>query len=856
LKDRPAIGFYDENSFYDYHNLLLSGIYEAAQKHGADLIRFSHFTGHSIAKNITSESISYDAVLLDSIRQFKLDGLIFLGWARSLAEKDIRKLFGDLPLFNIGTEMQGIPGACFDEGHYIREILRHLVSTHNYGSIAFIAPSWYDRQAELHINAMKDFEVFSPRFVVDGSELWGLDFRSRGVRAMEILFDERRVKPEAIVSLYSDEAYAVYNELKRRGLRIPEDIALICGEDGEIGRFSAPSFTTVHFPWKELGYFACESMVRQLRGEQIPMRSEVPGRIIYGGSCGCVPDTVKSAGSGWIYSADTCFERLGQEELEELIGKFAAETGLVRSDSERILREFARAFEKRDGTSFLIGLENLFRKIRHDSSNRELASAVAALRRLLLPYFLPYSDSAGETLVWAEDLFFQAQVLLQNKLSCVYFREDIAQKNIRLRLKEIGQILIANFTVKSLLDSLEINLPRLRISGCRIYLFEKDASGVNPDNSRLEFDYRDFRRCEASGAQNPKMEECLDRFGEKDKPFFLTAHILHSGADLVGIALFEPTHMEMGIYQTLALHLSIAYNGILLFEKLDSGYRRLMDQAHKKGMADISTGILHNIGNILNSINVTAHSLDKLLDYSVVNDLLMANALLESKWDGLDDFIRKDPKGKTLMQFYVSLKDSFAEFRNRLQEHVARLSGRIGLIDEIITAQQSYTGVKSNLKVLDLVTVLEDVLKMHQTSMERHGVQLEANYGRPVRAMVNRTKLFHVFTNIVKNAMESMEEVPADRRKLTVSVTEEKKRVLVRITDTGGGIEPRHLGDIFAYGFSTKSGGHGFGLHSCANYMTEMGGRLWAESQGAGTGATFVMQLKKPEDAWDWDRGA
>ena len=48
---------------------------------------------------------------------------------------------------------------------------------------------------------------------------------------------------------------------------------------------------------------------------------------------------------------------------------------------------------------------------------------------------------------------------------------------------------------------------------------------------------------------------------------------------------------------------------------------------------------------------------------------------------------------------------------------------------------------------------------------------------------------------------------------------------------------------IFRYGFTTKENGHGFGLHSSANGARELGGDLRAESEGAGTGASFILEL-------------
>ena len=838
---RFTIGFLDENTYYDYHNLIMRGICKAAREFDLNIIRFSHFTGHVIVRDKSHEDVT-----LDSIKQFRLDGLIYLGWARLLSDRDVRSVFGDLPLFDLGTIRRGIPCAVFPGDEYVRDVLMHLINGHHYKSIAFIAPYWHDSRADCYFGIMKDHGIYDPQLYVAESELQSLDFYERGMRAVQILLDERHVRPDAIVSLFSDEAYAIFHELKRRGIRIPEDIALTSYEDGEAGKYSSPAFTTIYFPWEELGYFACKSMYNQLMGEQAPLIASIPGRVIYRGSCGCIPDSVKLSRNGSLRPADRSFEELSDEEYGVIVRKIARDTGIGLSDAEGLMKKFRLDFTSCGSSTFLTATELLFRKIMYNSDNNGFSIVAATLRKHLLPFFLPYADGAADKLVWAEDIFLQVQVMLQNKLANVSFREDVTQKRVKLRLKEIGQILISNFTVSNLLDSLEINLPKLKINSCYIYLFGKDGNSFNLKDSRLEFKYGGSKRYGID--QGAGLSESLEALMNEHNVSLLTAHLLHNGDDFIGLALFEPTYMDMGIYQSITMQLSAALNGIILFEKLDAGYRRLMDQAHKKGMADISTGILHNIGNILNNVNITTYSLAKLLDESAVNDLIKANALLNSKFDDLDEFIRSDPKGRALMQFYVSLTDNFENFRSKLLENVDRLSNKINLIDEIITAQQSYTAVKSNLTVLELTAVAEDVLKMNQSTLERHNIQVIRKYGRNSRALANRTKLFHVITNIVKNAVEAMEPIPANHRRLSISVASEGDKVFLRIGDSGNGIAPDHLEDIFAYGFTTKTEGHGFGLHSCANYMTEMNGRLWAESSGIGMGAAFVLQLKRVEE--------
>jgi signal transduction histidine kinase len=73
----------------------------------------------------------------------------------------------------------------------------------------------------------------------------------------------------------------------------------------------------------------------------------------------------------------------------------------------------------------------------------------------------------------------------------------------------------------------------------------------------------------------------------------------------------------------------------------------------------------------------------------------------------------------------------------------------------------------------------------------------------------------------------------------------------ITIADSGHGITDDQLKCIFRFGFTTKTNGNGFGLHSAAIAMNEMGGSIRVHSGGADQGATFTITLpiKAPAEA-------
>lgn len=836
---RFRIGFVDEDSYDEYHNLLTKGILESARRHDMDIIRFSHFHIQFTASNPYHESI-----YIRMIRQFSLDGLIFLGWGRTAYNSEFAESARGIPLVSVGVHFQNIHGVYFMGATYVDEILRHLICVHNMKRIAYIAPGRPDDRTDKFCEVMSGYGIYDPQYFISHEDLAGLDLSERGRRAVEILLDERKLKPEAIVSLYNEETFQLVNALQERGIRVPDDIAVTSYEDGETGRFSMPAFTTVYFPWKELGFHACEIMNDLLTKGEAPMDNVVPGKVIYRSSCGCVPQSAVSMVTGELMDPGRRFEELDDSDLKKLAHSAAEQTPFDDTEAGMLMESFREAFFKGEQKSFLMRFEMMLRKVQYYDEFREFRNIAVVFRKLLMPYFLPQAGSSAENAAWADNMFYQMQVILQNRLANAWFRKDAEYNRHKLTLREAGKILLSSFSVESLLKSLELSLPGLGIDNCWLYLFNSGEEADIPGDFHPEFILRDGRRVTSKQAYEKRCPGCLaDIWIDDDEPHFLMAHLLYQGDRFLGFCVFETGIMDVRIIRSLSILISIALNSTILFEKLDHSYRKLMDKAHKKGMAD-TTGILHNIANIMNSINVTYQSFSELVERSCVYDFLRANNMLESKMENLDEFIGKDPKARLLMQYYVSLGDSFRLLQSRLKDYAARMLDKTGLIEDIINTQQGFEGIRSNLELMDVVPVIEDALRMSRNIIDESGVEIVRKYDRQVKALAQRTKLLHILINIIKNAVESMQNARSPEKILTIEVIRESENVYIRISDTGPGIEKGKLESIFAYGFTTKATGHGFGLHSCANYMTEMKGRIWAEQPESGKGAAFVMQFR------------
>jgi signal transduction histidine kinase/DNA-binding LacI/PurR family transcriptional regulator len=842
-KPRLTIGFLDENVYDEFHSYLMEGIFEAARQYDLNIIRFGHFEAH-----ITYKSDLQINMVLDQIERYSLDGLLFLGWAKVAASENherFKRRFDAIPILSIGAGFPDIPHIIFPGDKYIHEILLHLINVHGFKKIAFIAPFLPDRRLDVYIKTMKEYGIYDPRLCVNETLIANLDVPQRGRKAVSILLDERQAAFEAIVSLYNDETRGIVEELQFRGFNIPNDIAVTSYEDGEIGRLFSPSFTTVYFPWKELGFYACEKMYQLLTSGRIPLSTVVPGRIIIRDSCGCISHPVRHAKAGKIIAARKLLGEINASELKKIGQELQKTINYPDLELAALIKAFLTDFQERRNTVFLNELGLQIGKITNYRNLQEIENLISDMRILLLPYVI----HEKEALLWAENLLQQAQVLLQEQKVLAWEREEVQSNTINFILQEIGQILVRNFKISSLMDSLAANLNRLNIPGCYVFIFQNKEIQKNLfDSVELVFEYCDHQRIRlennAAGDARRILAEVLF---SKNRPYTMIAQLLYVADDFIGFALFEPGPREERVYQILSLNISTALSGAILLEKLDSSYRELVEQAHREGMTETATGILHNVENILNSVNISTQLIKDLTHNSPIQDFMKANQLLEANIDNLESFISSDPKGKKLMQFYIKLGEPLHNLQIRLLENINRLVDKINLIDEIVAAQQSYTDIKSTMEELDINLILEDAIKINLSSLEKCHIEIIRDYHDIPKVLVQRTKLFHVLVNLIANAKDAMLEVPETGRKLIFTTNEDNHHKFLRITDTGHGIPPDLLEMIFRYGYTTKKDGHGFGLHSCANYMTEMGGKIWAESEGPGRGATFVLQFSSTQ---------
>ncbi len=278
--------------------------------------------------------------------------------------------------------------------------------------------------------------------------------------------------------------------------------------------------------------------------------------------------------------------------------------------------------------------------------------------------------------------------------------------------------------------------------------------------------------------------------------------------------------------------------------ELEKAHKDLVDASRVAGMAEVATGVLHNVGNVLTSLNVSASTLTTGLRESKAASLAKLAGLLREHQDDLGTFLTEDAKGRRLPEFIETLAQHFVAERERLLQEIASMQQNIDHIKEIVSMQQAYATMIGVTEPLDAAAMLEDALRMNAGALMRHDVQVEREIDFVPPILAERAKVLQILVNLIRNAKYACDDGGGATKTLTLAVKHgEPGRVLLIVKDTGVGIPAENLTRIFGHGFTTRKTGHGFGLHSSANAAREMNGTLTAYSGGPGLGATFTLDL-------------
>ncbi len=321
---------------------------------------------------------------------------------------------------------------------------------------------------------------------------------------------------------------------------------------------------------------------------------------------------------------------------------------------------------------------------------------------------------------------------------------------------------------------------------------------------------------------------------------FLTRACLFSNREMWQLAnqqsLLEASHEDLEhrvAERTADLRMEISQR-----ERVEQEMREL---SHRAGMAEVATGVLHNVGNALNSVRVSASAVHNRVRGLRIEGLSRALDMLEEHSSDIPGFLSKDVRGRRLPVYLKGVLAEFATVQTDILAELSRVDEGLEHVNQVVRSQQSYAGVSGTPERIAPRLLCREALNLCSGQLRGVDVEMDLNLGPDIVA--ERHKILQVLVNLLTNAAQAVGEIPSGERRISVRTVSGAGEVRMTVEDNGRGVPPEHAERIFEMGFTTRSDGHGFGLHHSALLAYESGGRLLLEKPQPGRGAVFTLEL-------------
>lgn len=313
------------------------------------------------------------------------------------------------------------------------------------------------------------------------------------------------------------------------------------------------------------------------------------------------------------------------------------------------------------------------------------------------------------------------------------------------------------------------------------------------------------------------------------------------GAMSMMTATLPPNILSISIAGVTFLILGIAF-ALSTYKEIAN--QQSITTARLAGMAEVSSNVLHSVGNVLNSLNVSVNTLGEKIGNSKLSEINKLSELIQQHKDNLTQFFKEDARAGKIPDYLQALSEYWKNERTGLLSEIQLLLNYIQHIKDIISTQQSLKNFTMLEQIVEIPATIEEAIMITGISLISCPIEIKKEIKFVKAVILDKVKLLQILVNLIQNAKDALIASPNKEKILTIrSYATDKNTITFKITDNGIGINAANLSRIFTHGFSTKESGHGYGLHSCAILAKQMSGVLNCESPGEGLGATFTLVL-------------
>ncbi|MFN2168873.1 MAG: substrate-binding domain-containing protein, partial [Anaerolineae bacterium] len=754
------------------------------------------------------------------------DGLVIVSpFASSAGERYARNLVeSGFPVVYAGDRDSG-PAVVADNAGGIRQAVAHLVA-HGHRRIAYVAGRLHSEHGDSGLrqqafqHAMTAHGLFYDPALVE----YGLHTYDGGRQAIQKILN-KGLPFTAVVASNDGSAMGVLDGLKRAGLVVPQDVALIGFDDRLEARAQVPPLTTVHYPTYSLGYQSVALLLRAIHGE--PVEDElvqIPTSLVVRESCGCGPgvqirgtegtgemaiplethpEAVLSRLSNAITAAVTCESRwMSQGEIAYL--------GI------RLVEAFVHSLGDGDPQIFLQVFKQILERVSARGENLFIWQAALTLLRRHLPaihHAFPTQMTAQEQ----EELIHRGRVAIGDVALVQFTRTLIKQTHEADRVGLMTSKFFAAHEEAEIFAQLARDLPAIGIQHAVVGYYQSES------DDPVAWSLLQTPGCPGAdrpalpvGARFLSLQFPPGGLYDRRQAYQLALLPLKIEGTLSGFVAFEAGNLDP--CAEIVRHLGAALRSVRLYREAVDARRqaeegkRLAEEANRLKSRFLSM-VSHELRTPLNLITG------------------LSNILLE-------EYRHESPARPG------EYTHSFEEDLNRIYLSAQHLDG---LIRDVLDLASSDVGqLKLVCEPLDMREVLSAVAAIGMQLAREKGLawQMEIPENLP-RVWGDRTRLRQVALNLVNNAVKF-----TSHGGISLTAMVEDSQVVVHVKDTGLGI-PLHEQDVIFDEFrrseratSRGYGGLGLGLAICRKLVEMHGGQIGVCSSGdEGQGSLFSFSL-------------
>ncbi len=807
-KHSPTIGlFVPSIATYD----LWRGVTRAAQKRNAGLYSFVGLRFRDARQFNAQANAVYDLAIAS-----RLDGLVI--WTSSVGNNvgpegmlEFCRRYAPLPIVGIGMVMPGLPSVILDSYQGVYDGVTHLIEVHGCRRIAFIRGIAGHFGAEERYRAYRDVLAahgldYDPALVSEPSD-WDPEWGGEAIREF---LDRRRVQFDGLAGAGDDLVTGAIQALQERGISVPNRVAAVGFNDSPLSRIVSPPLTTAPIRMYRLGHTAVDLLLDWLDGTPPPPVVRLPTRLIVRQSCGCVDPIVERAAIPPALVGSALEPGFSAVPQAEVFARFQAGLEAMEISDEPLGRLFQALVRDLDdpagGGNFLAVMDQILRETEsQEGSLLAWQDVVSELRRCLVPYLAPNSPQ----LIRMENRIAQARLAISAFARRAQAYQTWLSDQRTERLHRLDRTLVTVTGIQELLNVLIAELPALGIPGCYLSLYDDPQNPAAGAHLYLAYNTGGLIPLPAEGLPFVPSELIPDILLAAPGPCYRVIESLHFRDEKLGFVIFDVGAPEGGVYDLLAVQISSALKGALLWVKNIRLYQEALEAQEEAREADRLKGRF---------LSMVSHELRTPLSLLV----------------GLSEMLlQEETLGK------LSLPAPYRQDLARIHVSAQQLDG---LIRDVLDLTLSQVGqLRLVRKPVHLGDVLESVAMVGEQLAREKGLDWHVDLPPSLPwVMGDRIRLQQVALNLVNNAVKF---TPRGSVRLAAEVSDDE--VTIRIYDTGIGVPPEEQKRIFdefrqsEWSASKGYGGLGIGLALCCQLVELHEGRIGVESSGAEAGGSM-----------------